>query len=99
MGQIGSDIALESSDVIICDDSLEKVYEIKRLSKYIIYKIYFGILLSLTLKLLIFLLIALNIISSLALTFSAIADTGTMVIAILNALLIYKYKPKYLNQD
>ena len=99
MGQIGSDIALESSDVIICDDSLEKVYEIKRLSKYIIYKIYFGILLSLTLKLLIFLLISLNIISSLALVFSAIADTGTMVIAILNALLIYKYKPKYLNQD
>ena len=96
MGQIGSDIALESSDIIICNDSLNKISEVKRLSKYVILKNYFGIILSLVLKFIIFILISLNLVNDFALTLASIADTGVMVVAIINALLMYLYKPKYI---
>ncbi len=84
MGALGSDVAMEKSDVIITDDDLEKIPLVvktaKKAKKIVITNIAFAIGVKL-------LVAALNIaVPTFPMFFAVLADVGVMLIAILNAL-------------
>ncbi len=96
MGGLGSDAAIEASDIVIMDDNLLKVAEAKRLSRKTLSVVYLGIFLSIFLKILVMVLVSAGILGNYAMIVSSISDTGVMVICVLNALRMLFYKPKYI---
>ncbi len=96
MGGLGSDAAIEASDIVIMDDNLLKVAEAKRLSRKTLSVVYLGIFLSIFLKVLVMVLVSAGILGNYAMIVSSISDTGVMVICVLNALRMLFYKPKYI---
>lgn len=98
MGGLGSDAAIEASDIVIMDDNLMKVAEAKRLSKKTLSVVYLGIFLSIFLKILVMVLVSTGVLGNYAMIVSSISDTGVMVICVLNALRMLFYKPKYIKQ-
>lgn len=98
MGGLGSDAAIEASDIVITDDNLIKIPEAKHLSKKTLRVIYFGIFISLFLKALVMVLVSTGVLGDYAMLVSSISDTGVMVICVLNALRMMIYKPKYLKK-
>ncbi len=99
MGGLGSDAAIEASDIVIMDDNLLKVAEAKHLSRKTLSVVYLGIFLSIFLKVLIMVLVSTGILGDYAMIVSSISDTGVMVICVLNALRMLFYKPKYLKKS
>ncbi len=99
MGGLGSDAAIEASDIVIMDDNLLKVAEAKHLSRKTLSVVYLGIFLSIFLKVLIMILVSTGILGDYAMIVSSISDTGVMVICVLNALRMLFYKPKYLKKS
>lgn len=99
MGGLGSDAAIEASDIVIMDDNLLKVSEAKRLSRKTLSVVYLGIFLSIFLKVLIMVLVSTGLLGDYAMIVSSISDTGVMVICVLNALRMLFYKPKYLKKS
>lgn len=98
MGALGSDAAIEASDIVIMDDNLTKVAEAKHLAKQTLFIVYLVIFLSLFLKLLVMALVLTNVLGEIAMIISAISDTGVMIICVLVALTMSFYKPKYLSK-
>lgn len=98
MGDIGSDAAIESSDVVIADGNLYKVAEAKRLAKKTMSTLYIGIALAILLKVVFMVLVLSGILGRLAMLVSSISDTGVMVICLLNASRMLFYKPKYISK-
>lgn len=98
MGALGSDAAIEASDIVIMDDNLTKVAEAKHLAKQTLFIVYLVIFLSLFLKLLVMTLVLTNVLGEIAMIISAISDTGVMIICVLVALTMSFYKPKYLSK-
>lgn len=96
MGGLGSDAAIEASDIVIMDDNLLKVAEAKRISRKTISVVYLGIFLSIFLKVFVMVLVSVGILGNYAMIVSSISDTGVMVICVLNALRMLFYKPKYI---
>ena len=97
-GALGSDAAIEASDVVIRDDSLEKVSEAKHLSKKTRRVRIFGIILSIGLKVLRMILVLTGVRGRYARIVAGVSDTGVRIISVLNALRMLFYKPKYLKQ-
>lgn len=97
-GALGSDAAIEASDVVIRDDSLEKVSEAKHLSKKTRRVRIFGIILSIGLKVLRMILVLTGIRGRYARIVAGVSDTGVRIVSVLNALRMLFYKPKYLSQ-
>ncbi len=95
MGGLGSDAAIEASDIVIMDDNLLKVAEAKRIARKTLSVVYLGIFLSIFLKVLVMVLVSTGILGNYAMIVSSISDTGVMVICVLNALRMLFYKPKY----
>ena len=85
MGSSGADIAIEVSDVVIMDDDLSKLAMLANLSKKTMNIIYFNIIFSLAVKILVFILSILGLSN---MWFAIFADVGTLVLAILNCLRI-----------
>ena len=98
MGGLGSDAAIEASDIVIMDDNLLKVAEAKRLSRKTLSVVYLGIFLSIFLKVLVMVLVSTGILGNYAMIVSSISDTGVMVICVINALRMLFYKPKYIKK-
>ena len=98
-GALGSDAAIEASDVVIRDDSLEKVSEAKHLSKKTRRVRIFGIILSIGLKVLRMILVLTGVRGRYARIVAGVSDTGVRIISVLNALRMLFYKPKYLKQN
>ncbi len=98
MGGLGSDAAIEASDIVIMDDNLLKVAEAKRLSRKTLSVVYLGIFLSIFLKVLIMILVSTGLLGNYAMIVSSVSDTGVMVICVLNALRMLFYKPKYVTK-
>ncbi len=87
MGKIGSDVTIESSDVVINNDSLESLIKLKRTSKKGIKIIKQNLFFAIIIKVVFILLGILGI----ATMFEAIfSDVGVTIIAILNTLRILK---------
>lgn len=97
-GALGSDAAIEASDVVIRDDSLEKVSEAKHLSKKTRRVRIFGIILSIGLKVLRRILVLTGVRGNYARIVAGVSDTGVRIVSVLNALRMLFYKPKYLSQ-
>lgn len=91
MGLIGSDTAIESSDVVILNDDISKIAWLKKLSKIIHFIVVLNIVLSLLTKLVI---IVLSIIpyTSVPLYLSIFGDVGILIICVINSLLCAKIK-------
>lgn len=83
MGKIGSDLAIEKSDVVITDDSLSKLSTLFKISKKTRRVVYENIVFSIGIKLLVFLLAILGFAN---MYLAILADTGVAIIAVLNAL-------------
>ena len=87
MGGIGSDMAMEASDVILMHDDLRGISKFIRISKYTNIKIRQNIVFALSFKILILLL---GLIIDLPIYLAIFADVGVMLLTILNSLLIFK---------
>ena len=99
MGNIGSDAAIENSDIILMDDKLSTLVKVKKISKITKNKAIFNIVFSLIIKIGMMILSILN--SSLSLNlnsaimwFAIFADVGVTIICVLNSmsLMIKKIK-------
>ncbi len=97
-GALGSDAAIEASDVVVRDDNLEKVSEAKCLSKKTRKVMIFGVILSLALKILRMVLVITGVRGKYARVVAGVSDTGVRIVAILNALRMLFYKPKYIRK-
>lgn len=83
MGDIGSDAALEASNVVIMDGKLDKLADAIRISKYTISIVKQNIALTTGIKLVILVLTIIGLVNMAAAIF---ADVGVAVIAIINAM-------------
>ena len=95
MGALGSDAAIEASDIVIMDDSLNKVTEVRHLSKRTMFTVKAVIMISIVLKVLFMILVTTGVLGNFAMIVSGLSDTGIMIICVLVALTIQLYKPKY----
>ncbi len=93
MGAIGSEAAIEASDVVITDDNLAKIYLTINIAKKTMKTVKENIILAFGVKVLFLALGALGYMTMCAAIF---ADTGITLIAVLNALKILKMKNKKL---
>ena len=82
MGALGSDAAIEASDVVLMDDSLNKIPVAVKISKKTLRIVKENIIFSLAVKIGIMILGALGIVG---MRFAVFGDVGVLVIAILNA--------------
>lgn len=96
MGGLGSDSAIEASDVVIADDNLLKIAEAKRLAKQTLLTVFICLGIALLIKILFMILVLLNVFGRFSMMISSLCDTGAMVICVLYALTLLKYKSKYL---
>ena len=83
MGGLGSDVAIESSDIVINDDSLDKVYELIEISKTTTRIVKQNIVFAIGIKIIVLILAAIGKASMWAAVF---ADVGVAFLAILNAM-------------
>ncbi len=96
MGALGSDAAVEASDIVIMDDDLSKVAEAKRLCKKSLLTAISVIGISILLKSIFMILVLTGVLGNFAMIVSGLSDTGVMIICVLVALSMLFYKPKYL---
>ena len=89
MGNKGSDIAIEISDVMIMNDNLKSIYNFFNISKNTKKIVWQNIILSLGIK---FLFLTLAIFGFTNLHFAVLADVGLTLIAILNAMRLFYIK-------
>lgn len=89
MGSLGSDIAIESADVILMNDNLKLIPYLIGLSRKTVSKIKFNTYFALSTKA-VFLVLALVGMSNLSL--AIFADVGVTVLVVLNGLSLYRFK-------
>lgn len=98
MGALGSDAAIEASDVVIMDDDLSKVAEARHLSRKTMNVAKTVIALSILLKVLFMALVLTGVLGKFAMIVSGLSDTGVMIVCVLVAISMMFYKPKYLKK-
>lgn len=91
MGKLGSDIAMEASDVTLMDDNPEKVAEAIKISKKTMRIVKENIIFSISFKLIMLVLGALGITT---MWLAIFADVGVSLLAILNSLRALRIKNK-----
>ena len=89
MGNVGSDAAIEASDVVLMKDNLMKIKEVINISKFTKKKIKQNIVLALGVKFTVLILSLFGLSTILMATF---ADVGVTLLSILNVLIIFKKK-------
>lgn len=87
MGAIGSSSAIESSDVVLMTDEVDKIIDSIKVSKVTAYIIKQNLLFSLGIKLL---FVVLNLFGLSTMAWAVFADVGVTILAILNSLRILK---------
>lgn len=83
MGNVGSDAAIEASDIVLTSDNLEKLPKLTKISKKTMLIVKENIILSISVKIAVMLLGALGFASIWSAVF---ADVGVLILAVLNAL-------------
>ncbi len=99
MGALGSDAAIEASDVVIMDDDLSKVAEARHLSRKTMNVAKTVIALSILLKVLFMVLVLTGVLGKFAMIVSGLSDTGVMIVCVLVAISMMFYKSKYLKKE
>lgn len=87
MGAMGSDAAVEASDIVLMDDKPSKIATAVHIAKRTMRIVYSNIIFALAVKILVLLLVAVGLVGMWAAVF---ADVGVSVLAILNAMRILK---------
>ena len=91
MGGIGSDVAVENSDVVIMQDHPLKIYDSIKIAKMTRFVAIFNIVFSLVVKMTVLVLIMLGVVAQYAMLMAMLADTGLTVLMVLHSLsLIYR---------
>lgn len=83
MGQIGSDAAIEASDVVILNDDLSLISKMIKIAKKTRKIVFQNIFISIGIKVLVLILTVLGLVG---IEFAIFADVGVCVIAVLNAM-------------
>jgi Cd2+/Zn2+-exporting ATPase len=91
MGAIGSDAAIEASDVVIMDDDPEKVATAMGISRKSMLIIHENIVFTLLIK---FLFLGLSAVGIVNMWLAIIADVGVMIVAVLNSARALRYRKK-----
>lgn len=86
MGGVGSDVAIEASDMVIMGDSLSKIPVGRRIAKKTLNIVYENIIFSLVVKILIIIGCAVGIFDENAMWLAVFGDVGVCLIAIANAM-------------
>ena len=89
MGGLGSDAAIEASDIVLMDDRLDNVAKAISLAKYTKKIIMQNIIFSLGVKILVMIL---SILGKSSMWLGVFADVGVAIIAVMNSLRILKHK-------
>lgn len=89
MGTLGSDAAIEASDIVIMQDDLTKIKTVLDISKVTKRKVMTNITIALVIKFIVLLLGTLGITT---IWMAVFADVGVTIISILNVLTIFNYK-------
>ena len=90
MGNIGSDIAIDASDIVIMNDDLNKIPKAIEISKYVKKIIIENLVFALSVKVIVLILSTLGLVN---MWLAVFADTGLTLLTILNTLrIIYKFK-------
>ncbi len=89
MGQLGSDAAIEASDIVLMNDNLNDVITCRKIAKKTLYIVKQNIIFALTIKILVLILSALGVTN---MWIAVFADVGVAMIAILNAMRASKIK-------
>lgn len=90
MGNLGTEAAIEASDIVIINDDLEKIPLMVKISKYTNKIIKENLIFAIGVKVTILLL---SVLGSLSMWFAVFADTGVTLITILNTLrIMYRFK-------
>ena len=91
MGGIGSDVAVENSDVVIMQDHPLKIYDSIKIAKKTRRVALFNIIFSLVVKVAVIILILTGVLGHMGMTVAVLADTGLTVLMTFNSLmLIYR---------
>ncbi len=91
MGGIGSDVAVENSDVVIMQDHPLKIYDSIKIAKKTKRVAIFNIVFSLAVKVAVIILILTGVLGHMGMTVAVLADTGLTVLMTFNSLmLIYR---------
>lgn len=94
MGQIGSDSAIEASDVVIMDDNLNRIPFLKKLSKINKFVVLWNIYFSIIIKAAVLILNAFGVLGEFGIVAAIFADVGVTIICCITSLLINLYRPK-----
>jgi len=95
MGAVGSDVAIEASDMVIMSDSLSKITAGRRIAKKTVRIVRENIIFSLAVKILIIIGCAVGIFDENAMWLAVFGDVGVCLIAIANSLrVMIRYKKK-----
>lgn len=89
MGGVGTDSAIEASDIVLMSDDLEKIPKAISISKYTKYIIKQNLIFAISIKLII---LVLSVFGLANMWLAVFADTGVTLITILNSLRIMKKK-------
>lgn len=92
MGGLGSDIALETADIVLLEDDLSRINYIQRLSKVTMARIRENIAVALIVKLIVVILGAMGLITLWMAVI--IGDVGLTLLVILNSIRISRVKPR-----
>lgn len=92
MGGVGSDAAIEASDVVLMQDDLSGIAKAKRIAKKTMAVVMQNIIISIAVKALIMILSALGITG---MWLAVIGDVGVAIVAIFNAIRVNSNKSKY----
>ncbi|MFA6829379.1 MAG: heavy metal translocating P-type ATPase [Bacilli bacterium] len=98
MGALGSDAAIEASDIVIMDDDLLKVSEAKRLSRKTMATVYTAVIFAILIKAIIMVLVSVGLFGSWTMIVASLSDTGIMALTVLYVMHLMLYKPKYLTK-
>ena len=86
MGGVGSDAAIEASDIVLMYDDLNAIVKAKKLAKKVMRIVYENIYFAIGVKILILIISAFGLLGSLAMWIAVFGDVGVSVIAILNSM-------------
>lgn len=87
MGSLGSDAAIEASDVVITNDSLTKLLDLFKISKLTMSVVYQNIIFALAFKLIV---LALGVFGYASMWLAVFSDVGVTLLAVLNSMRILK---------
>lgn len=89
MGKLGSDAAIESSDVVLSSDDLEKLPVLIKIARKTMKIVYENIFLSILVKLSV---MVLSLFGLATIWFAVFADTGVLILAVINSLRAFLVK-------